>query len=175
MLKSKDFQQVNRSCQESKICNIDLEKHLYRIGIAYEASTFTDGIRPQHEEYIKKFEANYASIAAEYRWLLFNLGGCYLIELWIFDLKELEVNYTYFYEAYEEYMRECETRLGVSSEAQVMEAQYLQTQKAVKCEDITMTMLTLRKLWRTFRNLFQIQQNRQKVFLDTIYSIGSIY
>ena len=90
------------------MCNVDLEKLLYRIGIAYEASTFTDGIRSEHEEDIKKFEANYASIPTEYRWLLLNLGGCYLAEPWIFDLEELEVNYTYFYEAYEEYMRECE-------------------------------------------------------------------
>ena len=90
------------------MCNVDLEKHLDRIGIAYEASAFTDGIRPEPEEDIKKFEANYASIPTEYRWLLLNLGGCYLVEPWIFDLKELEENYTYFEEAYEEYMSECE-------------------------------------------------------------------
>ena len=90
------------------MCNADLEKHLDRIGIAYETSAFTDGIRPESEEDIKKIEANYASIPAEYRWLLLNLGGCYLVEPWIFDLKELEENYTYFEEAYEEYMSECE-------------------------------------------------------------------
>ena len=90
------------------MCNVDLEKHLDRIGIAYETSAFTDGIRPESEEDIKKFETNYASIPAEYRWLLLNLGGCYLVEPWIFDLKELEENYTYFEEAYEEYMSECE-------------------------------------------------------------------
>ena len=90
------------------MCNVDLEKHLDRIGIAYETSAFTDGIRPESEEDIKKFEANYASIPAEYRWLLLNLGGCYLVEPWIFDLKELEENYTYFEKAYEEYMSECE-------------------------------------------------------------------
>ena len=88
--------------------NVDLEKHLDRIGIDYEASPFTDGIRPEHEEDIKKFEANYALIPAEYRWLLLNLGGCYLAEPWIFGLKELEENYAIFIEAYEEYMRECE-------------------------------------------------------------------
>ena len=90
------------------MCNVDLEKHLDRIGIAYETSAFTDGIRPESEEDIKKFEASYTSIPAEYRWLLLNLGGCYLVEPWIFDLKELEENYTYFEEAYEEYMSECE-------------------------------------------------------------------
>ena len=90
------------------MCNVDLEKYLDRIGIAYETSAFTDGIRPELEEDIKKFEASYASIPAEYRWLLLNLGGCYLVEPWIFDLKELEENYTYFEEAYEEYMSECE-------------------------------------------------------------------
>ena len=90
------------------MCNVDLEKHLDRIGIAYETSAFTDGIRPESEEDIKKFEASYASIPVEYRWLLLNLGGCYLVEPWIFDLKELEENYTYFEEAYEEYMSECE-------------------------------------------------------------------
>ena len=90
------------------MCNVDLEKHLDRIGIAYETSAFTDGIRPESEEDIKKFEASYTSIPAEYRWLLLNLGGCYLVEPWIFDLKELEANYTYFEEAYEEYMSECE-------------------------------------------------------------------
>ena len=90
------------------MCNVDLEKHLDRIGIAYETSAFTDGIRPESEEDIKKFEASYASIPSEYRWLLLNLGGCYLVEPWIFDLKELEENYTYFEEAYEEYMSECE-------------------------------------------------------------------
>lgn len=31
-----------------------------------------------------------------------------MVEPWIFDLKELEENYTYFEEAYEEYMSECE-------------------------------------------------------------------
>ena len=90
------------------MCNVDLEKHLDRIGIAYETSAFTDGIRPESEEDIKKFEANYAFIPAEYRWLLLNLGGCYLVEPWIFNLKELEENYTYFEKAYEEYMSECE-------------------------------------------------------------------
>lgn len=90
------------------MCNVDLEKHLDRIGIAYETSAFTDGIRPESEEDIKKFEASYSSIPTEYRWLLLNLGGCYLVEPWIFDLKELEENYTYFEEAYEEYMSECE-------------------------------------------------------------------
>ena len=90
------------------MCNVDLEKYLDRIGIAYETSAFTDGIRPESEEDIKKFKTNYASIPAEYRWLLLNLGGCYLVEPWIFDLKELEENYTYFEEAYEEYMSECE-------------------------------------------------------------------
>ena len=90
------------------MCNADLEKHLDRIGIAYETSAFTDGIRPESEEDIKKFEASYSSIPTEYRWLLLNLGGCYLVEPWIFDLKELEENYTYFEEAYEEYMSECE-------------------------------------------------------------------
>ena len=55
------------------MCNVDLEKHLDRIGIAYETSAFTDGIRPESEEDIKKFEANYASIPAEYRWLLLDL------------------------------------------------------------------------------------------------------
>ena len=90
------------------MCNVDLEKHLDRIGIAYETSAFTDGIRPESEEDIKEFEASYTSIPAEYRWLLLNLGGCYLVEPWIFDLKELEENYTYFEEAYEEYMSECE-------------------------------------------------------------------
>ena len=90
------------------MCNVDLEKHLDRIGIAYETSAFTDGIRPESEEDIKKFETNYASIPAEYRWLLLNLGGCYLVEPWIFNLKELEENYTYFEKAYEEYMSECE-------------------------------------------------------------------
>ena len=88
--------------------NIDLEKYHDRIKTAYEASVFTEGIRPETEDDIKKFEANYASIPLEYRWLLLNLGGCYLAEPWIFDLKELEENYTIFEEVYEEYMRECE-------------------------------------------------------------------
>ena len=88
--------------------NIDLEKYHDRIKTAYEASVFTEGIRPETEDDIKKFEANYASIPLEYRWLLLNLGGCYLAEPWIFDLKELEEIYTIFEEAYEEYMSECE-------------------------------------------------------------------
>jgi len=90
------------------MCNADLEKPLDRIGIAYETSAFTDGIRQESEEDIKKFEASYASIPAEYRWLLLNLGGCYLAEPWIYGLKELEENYAIFIEAYEEYMSECE-------------------------------------------------------------------
>ena len=90
------------------MCNIDLEKYRYRIKAAYEASVFTEGIRPETEDDIKKFEAKYAHIPAEYRWLLLNFGGCYLAEPWIFDLKELEEIYTIFEEAYEEYMSECE-------------------------------------------------------------------
>ena len=62
---------------------------------AYEASAFTEGVKPEPEEDIKKFEANYASIPQEYRWLLLNLGGCYLAEPWIFDLKELKDNYAF--------------------------------------------------------------------------------
>ena len=90
------------------MCNVILEKYYDRIKAAYEASAFTEGIRPETEDDIKKFEANYASIPSDYRWLLLNLGGCYLAEPWIFDLKELEENYTIFVEAYEEYMSECE-------------------------------------------------------------------
>ena len=90
------------------MCNVVLEKYFDRIKAAYEASAFTKGIRPELEDNIKKFESNYDSISSEYRWLLLNLGGCYLAEPWIFDLKELEENYTFFEEAYEEYMSECE-------------------------------------------------------------------
>ena len=90
------------------MCNIVLEKHFDRIKAAYEACVFTNGIRPEPEDNIKKFESNYVSIPSEYRWLLLNLGGCYLAEPWIFDLKELEENYTFFEEAYEEYMSKCE-------------------------------------------------------------------
>jgi len=86
------------------MCNIVLEKHFESIKAAYEASVFTKGIRQESEDNIKKFESNYESIPSEYRWLLLNLGGCYLAEPWIFDLKELEENYTFFEEAYEEYM-----------------------------------------------------------------------
>ena len=92
----------------SNMKNIDLEKYNDRIKAAYEASVFTEGIRPETEDDIKKFEAEYAHIPAEYRWLLLNFGGCYLAEPWIFDLKELKENYTIFEEAYEEYMSECE-------------------------------------------------------------------
>ena len=88
--------------------NIDLEKYHDRIKAAYEASVFTEGICPDTEDTVKKFEAKYAHIPAEYRWLLLNFGGCYLAEPWIFDLKELEENYTIFEEAYGEYMSECE-------------------------------------------------------------------
>ena len=90
------------------MCNIELEKYQGRIKAAYEASAFTEGVRPESEEDVKKFEANYTSIPSEYRWLLLNLGGCYLAEPWIFGLKELTENYTIFEEVYEEYMCECE-------------------------------------------------------------------
>ena len=90
------------------MCNIELEKYQGRIKAAYEASAFTEGVRPESEEDVKKFEANYTSISSEYRWLLLNLGGCYLVEPWIFSLKELTENYTIFEEVYEEYMCECE-------------------------------------------------------------------
>lgn len=89
------------------MCNIELEKYQGRIKAAYEASAFTEGVRPEPEEDIKKFEANYTSIPSEYRWLLLNLGGCYLVEPWIFGLKELKDNYAFFEDAYEEYMSEC--------------------------------------------------------------------
>ena len=90
------------------MCNIVLEKHYDRIKAAYESSVFTKGIRPESEDNIKKFESNYVSMPSEYRWLLLNIGGCYLAEPWIFDLKELEENYTFFKDAYEEYMSGCE-------------------------------------------------------------------
>jgi hypothetical protein len=90
------------------MCNVILEKYYDRIKAAYEASAFTEGIRPEAEDDIKQFEAKYAPIPVEYRWLLLNFGGCYLAEPWIFTLKELEENYTIFVEAYEEYMSECE-------------------------------------------------------------------
>lgn len=90
------------------MCNIELEKYQGRIKAAYEASAFTEGVRPESEEDVKKFESNYTSIPSEYRWLLLNLGGCYLVEPWIFGLKELTENYTIFEEVYEEYMCECE-------------------------------------------------------------------
>ena len=90
------------------MCNIELEEYQDRIKAAYEASAFTEGVRPESEEVVKKFEANYTSIPSEYRWLLLNLGGCYLVEPWIFGLKELTENYTIFEEVYEEYMCECE-------------------------------------------------------------------
>ncbi len=90
------------------MCNIVLEKYFDRIKSAYESSAFTKGIRPESEDNIKKFESNYVTIPSEYRWLLLNLGGCDLADPWIFDLKELEENYTFFEEAYEEYMSEYE-------------------------------------------------------------------
>ena len=90
------------------MCNVILEKYYDRIKAAYEASAFTEGIRPETEDDIKKFEANFASIPSEYRWLLLNFGGCYLAEPWIFTLKELDENYTIFEDAYEEYMSEYE-------------------------------------------------------------------
>ena len=90
------------------MCNVILEKYYDRIKAAYETSVFTEGICPETEDKIKQFEAKYAPIPVEYRWLLLNLGGCYLVEPWIFDLKELEENYTIFVDAYEEYMSECE-------------------------------------------------------------------
>lgn len=90
------------------MCNIDLEKYYDRIKGAYETSVFTEGICPETEDKIKQFEAKYAPIPVEYRWLLLNFGGCYLAEPWIFTLKELEENYTIFVEAYEEYMSEYE-------------------------------------------------------------------
>ena len=90
------------------MCTVILEKYFDRIKAAYEASAFTKGIRPEPEDNIKKFESNYVAIPSEYRWLLLNLGGCDLADPWIFDLKELEENYTFFEESYEEYMSECE-------------------------------------------------------------------
>lgn len=94
------------------MCNIDLEKYYDRIKGAYEISVFTEGICPETEDKIKQFEAKYAPIPVEYRWLLLNFGGCYLAEPWIFTLKELDENYTFFKDAYEEYMSECEHGLA---------------------------------------------------------------
>ena len=90
------------------MCNVILEKYYDRIKAAYETSVFTEGICPETEDKIKQFEAKYAPIPVEYRWLLLNFGGCYLAEPWIFTLKELDENYTFFKDAYEEYMSECE-------------------------------------------------------------------
>lgn len=85
-----------------------LEEYRDKIKAAYEASSFMEGIRPEPEDTLKEFEARYAPIPAEYRWLLANFGGCYLAELWIFTLKELEESYSAFQDAYEEYMSECD-------------------------------------------------------------------
>ena len=90
------------------MCNVILEKYYDRMKAAYETSVFTEGICPETEDKIKQFEAKYAPIPVEYRWLLLNFGGCYLAEPWIFTLKELDENYTFFKDAYEEYMSECE-------------------------------------------------------------------
>ena len=90
------------------MCDIDLEKSRDRIKAAYEASAFTEGVCPEPENALKQFEARYAPIPAEYRWLLLNFGGCYLVEPWIFTLKELEEAYPSFQEAYGEYMSECD-------------------------------------------------------------------
>lgn len=90
------------------MCNVILEKYHDRIKGAYETSVFTEGICPETEDKIKQFEAKYAPIPLEYRWLLLNFGGCYLAEPWIFTLKELDENYTIFEDAYEEYMSEYE-------------------------------------------------------------------
>lgn len=90
------------------MCNIDLEKYYDRIKGAYETSVFTEGICSETEDKIKQFEAKYVPIPVEYRWLLLNFGGCYLAEPWIFTLKELDENYKFFKDAYEEYMSECE-------------------------------------------------------------------
>lgn len=88
--------------------DIDLEKSRDKIKSAYEASSFTEGVRPEPEDSLKQFEARYAPIPVEYRWLLLNFGGCYLAEPWIFTLKELEETYPIFQEDYEEYMSECD-------------------------------------------------------------------
>lgn len=87
--------------------NQELEKYCDKIQAAYESASFTEGICPEPEEALKQFEAQYATIPAEYRWLLKNFGGCYLAEPWIFTLKELKETYPIFQEAYEEYMIEC--------------------------------------------------------------------
>ena len=62
------------------MCNIVLEKHFGRIKAAYKANVFTKGIRPESEDNIKKFESNYVSVPSEYRWLILNMGSCYLAE-----------------------------------------------------------------------------------------------
>lgn len=36
------------------MCNIELEKYQGRIKAAYEASAFTEGVRPESEEDVKK-------------------------------------------------------------------------------------------------------------------------
>ena len=96
------------SYEGEHMSNVILAKYFDRIKAAYEVSAFTEGICPEREDRIIQFEAKYASIPTEYRWLLLNLGGCYLVEPWIFGLKELEENYTIFIGVYEEYMSECE-------------------------------------------------------------------
>lgn len=46
-----------------------------KIKAAYEASSFTEGVRPEPEDALKQFEVRYAPVPAEYRWLLVNFGG----------------------------------------------------------------------------------------------------
>ena len=96
---------LRRYCAENLLhINMIGKRQLNDNKATYGVSIFTDGVCLETEDSVKRFEAMYAPIPAEYRWLLLHFGGCYLAEPWIFTLKELEEDYSNFQEAYENYM-----------------------------------------------------------------------
>ena len=98
---------LRRYCAENLLrVNMIGKRQLNDNKATYGVSIFTDGVCLETEDSVKRFEAMYAPIPAEYRWLLLHFGGCYLAEPWIFTLKELEEDYSNFQEAYENYMSE---------------------------------------------------------------------
>ncbi len=83
---------LRRYCAENLLhINMIGKRQLNDNKATYGVSIFTDGVCLETEDSVKRFEAMYAPIPAEYRWLLLHFGGCYLAEPWIFTLKELEV------------------------------------------------------------------------------------
>lgn len=61
-----------------------MEQYYNLLRKTYIAECDDENINPETEENLLAFEAQFVPIPSEYRWLLGGLGGCHLVDPWIF-------------------------------------------------------------------------------------------